>query len=306
MSQDLIAYLFAFSSVFTFSVAAIGFTYLTRKVTPLWMNVFKCLFSFLISLPLIIYYNQQVIWTWSESWPFYLSGLIGLNVGDWMLLSAYKRIGSARTLVLFGFQPLIAGSFSYFVWGEKIYPIQLMAVFFFIICLILFSYEKFKTTRTWEYSGLLFALGGVILDSIGVILTRYGFNLNPHLTGLEAQYIRTLAALTSFIFFIPFVKINLIGQFKALSAKDKIIACLSSFSGTFLSLAFYMQAVKLGKLAAVTSIVLTDPMMSTFFESVWLRRWPSRYLWIALLSFVCAIFFLFYPSYFYQYFETQK
>ncbi len=298
MNADLAAYLYAFSSVLTFSAAAIGFTYFTHKVSPLWMNIFKCLVSFAICLPLVLYLHGKVYWSIETAWPFYLSGFIGLNIGDWLLLSGYKRIGPARTLLLFGFQPFIAGGFSYLVWNETIYPIQLVAIFFFIICLFLFSYEKFKQKGTWEFSGLLFALSGVILDSIGVILTRYGFNQNPDLTGIEAQYIRTLAALVSFLIFVPFVRIGFMEGLRRLSLKERGVAVVASFFGTFLSLVFYMQAVKIGKLATVTSIVLTDPMISTLFESLWLRVWPSRYLWFALLSFFFAMFFLFYPQIF--------
>ncbi len=297
MSTDLTAYLYAFSSVLTFSVAAIGFTYLSHKTSALWMNLFKCTFSFLISLPLIYYFNGQVYWPIETCWPFYVSGFIGLNVGDWLLLSAYKKIGPARTLMIFGFQPLIAGGFSYFVWNEVIYPIQLIAIIFFIMCLFLISYEKFKVNRTWEVSGLLLALAGVTLDSIGVILTRHGFNINPELGGLEAQYLRTVSALLGFIIFIPFVKFNFMINLNRLTKNERLVAMTSSFFGTFLSIALYMQAVKIGKLATVTSIVLADPMMSTLFESLWLKKWPSKYLSFALGCFIAAIYFLFAPQF---------
>lgn len=298
MQTDWLAYTYAFSSVMTFSAAAIGFTYFSLKVSPLWMNIFKCTVSFMICLPIIYWIHGQVLWPLEVAWPFLVSGFIGLNIGDWLLLSGYKRIGPARSLLLFGFQPFIAGTFAYLVWSETIYSVQLIAVLFFFICLFLFSYEKFKKQGRWEFSGLLFALSGVILDSVGVILTRYGFNQNPGLTGIEAQYLRTVSALFSFVIYWPFVKVGLWENFLRLTRQEKGIAFVSSFFGTFLSLVFYMQAVKIGKLATVTSIVLTDPMMSTLFESLWLRVWPSRYLWIALLSFACAMFFLFYPQIF--------
>ena len=185
----MLAYIYAFSSVLTFSTAAIGFTYFSQKVSPLWMNIFKCLVSFLFCVPIIFYLRGQLWWDLTEVWPFYVSGFIGLNVGDWLLLAAYKRMGPARTLVLFGFQPFIAGSFSYFVWGEKLYPLQFVAILFFVLCLFLFSYEKFKKSGQWEVKGLALAFGGVLLDSIGLLLTRYGFNQNESFTGFEAQFI---------------------------------------------------------------------------------------------------------------------
>ncbi len=300
MTPELVAYTYAFSSVLTFSTAAIGFTYFSQKVSPLWMNIFKCGVSFLFCVPVIIYLRGQVWWGWQEAWPFYISGFIGLNIADWLILSAYKRIGPARTLVLFGFQPLIAGSFAYLAWGEEIYSIQFLAILFFVLCLFLFSYERFRATKQWEVVGLSLAFVGVVLDSTGVLLTRYGFSMNPEFTGFDAQYLRTLAALTSFVIYFPFIKIGFLAGLKKLSHKEKGIAFVASFFGTFLSLVFYMQAVKVGKLATVTSIILTDPVTSTFFECLWLKVWPSRFLWLALMCFFAAMFFLFYPQFAYQ------
>jgi drug/metabolite transporter (DMT)-like permease len=299
MMNENLAYLFAFSSVLTFSVAAIGLTYFAQKVSPLWMNIFKCVISLLVCLPIVIYLERPFGVSFHKAWPFYLSGFIGLNLGDWLLLSAYKRMGPGRTLVLFGFQPFLVGTFSYFAWGEKIYAIQLVAIIFFVMCLFLFSYEKFKRSGEWEIKGLLLAFSGVFLDSVGVLITRYCFKENPDFTGFDAQYLRTLGALVSFVIYVPFIKIGLFSNFQRLSPKEKGIACIASFFGAFLSLIFYMQAIKIGKLATVTSIVLTDPVVSTFFECLWLRVWPTRYLWLALFSFALAMFFLFYPQWFY-------
>ncbi len=290
------AYLLALSSVLTFSTAAIGFTYFSQKVSALWMNIFKALVSLIFSVPVIFYLRGSLSISLEEHWPFLISGIIGLNIADWMILSAYKIMGPARTLVLYGFQPFIVGGFSYFFWDEQIYALQFLAILFFVICLFLFSYERFKMRGQWEVQGLVLAFAGVILDSIGIILTRYGFNENPALNGFDAQYIRTLAAVISFAIYYPFIPVNFLKGLLRLSHKEKLVATVASFSGTFLSLVLYLQALKHGKLATVTSIVLTDPVMSTFFECLWLRIWPSRYLWLALLSFFAAMFCLFYPQ----------
>jgi|JYMV01.1.fsa_nt_gi drug/metabolite transporter (DMT)-like permease len=289
------AYILALSSVLTFSTAAIGFTYFSQKVSALWMNLFKAVISLIFSVP-IIFYMRGDLSVSLEHWPFLVSGVIGLNVADWMILGAYKTMGPARTLIVYGFQPFIVGSFSYFVWEEELFPLQFLAILFFVICLFLFSYERFKAKGQWEVEGLLLAFGGVVLDSIGIILTRHGFNLNPALNGFDAQYIRTLAAVLSFVVYYPFIPVNFFKGLARLTLKERGIAVLASFSGTFLSLVLYLQALKHGKLATVTSIVLTDPVMSTFCECLWLKLWPSRYLWMALASFFAAMFCLFYPQ----------
>lgn len=298
MNQDLTAYIYSFSSVITFSTAAIGFTYFSHKVSPLWMNVFKCFISTLFCIPVLMFFDKSLFWSPVDYWPFYLSGFIGLNVADWFLLTSYRIMGPGRTLVLFGFQPLAVGTFSYLAWGEELHGMQFVAILFFILCLFLFSYERFKASGRWEVRGLLLALCGVFFDSIGILLTRYGFDQNPGVNGLEAHYVRVSVALLSFVIYTPFIKIHFINGFRKLSLRDKNLAVVSSFFGTFLSLILYLQALKIGKLATVTAIILSDPMITTFLESVWLKVWPSRYLWLALLSLIVAMFFLFYPQWF--------
>lgn len=296
MNQELLAYTYSFSAVITFSVASIGFTYFSKKVSPLWMNVFKSVVAFAAALIFMLFLGKVVFEPIGKVWPFVVSGFIGLNLGDFFILSAYKRIGPGRTLILFGFEPFFVGSFSYIFWGEQIHSIQFVAIIFFVMCLFLFGLEQFKKSGTWEVRGLCYALLGVILDSVGVLLTRYNYNIYPDFGGLEALFFRTGGALLSFILLIPFVRMELVSQFKKLTFNEKWLAIISSFLGTFLTLVLYLQAIRVGKLATVTSIVLVDPMMSTFFECVWLKLWPTRYLWMAIGCFVCAMFCLMYPQ----------
>ncbi|MCJ8277609.1 MAG: hypothetical protein HRT44_05400, partial [Bdellovibrionales bacterium] len=92
MNQELLAYAYAFSSVLTFSTAAIGFTYFTQKVSPLWMNIFKCLVALIFSFGTMYAWGYDLWQPLHKIWPFLLSGFIGLNIGDLFLLSAYKKI----------------------------------------------------------------------------------------------------------------------------------------------------------------------------------------------------------------------
>ena len=290
---------YALFSVLTFSTAAIGFTYFARKVSPLWMNSFKCVVALICCVIGLMLTGGTLEHSLVSAWPFILSGVIGLNFADWLLFSAYKRMGPARTLVLAGFQPLMAGGFSYFVWGEKVFAIQLVAIVFLIGCLFLFSYEGFKRSGQWETQGLIYALCGVFLDCVGVLITRYGFKSAPQIDGIEGNYLRILGAFASFIVLWA-LRSNgwreLRQGFAKLSQKELGIAVVASFFGTFLSLVFYLEAIKIGPLALVTSVVLADPMMSTLFECLWVRAWPSGYLWLALGSFALAMVFVFMPQ----------
>ena len=174
---------------------------------------------------------------------------------------------------------------------------QFFAVIFFVGCLFLFSYERFRANRQWEIKGLLFALAGVLLDAVGVLLSRYGFDHTPQVSGIEGHFMRSVAALVVLLIVSPYFRVPFYEPFKKLVFKERFMVSMASVMGTFLSLVLYMQAIKIGKMATVTSIVLTDPMISTTLESFWKRQWPSRYMWAALVCFAFAMLCLFYPQF---------
>ena len=59
------------------------------------------------------------------------------------------------------------------------------------------------------------------LDSTGLLLTRYGFTLRPEFTGFDAQYLRTVSALLSFMLYVPFIKIGFMEGLKSLTNTEK-------------------------------------------------------------------------------------
>jgi drug/metabolite transporter (DMT)-like permease len=61
---------------------------------------------------------------------------------------------------------------------------------------------------------------------------------------------------------------------------------LASVCGTLISLSLYLFAIKTGHLATISGIAITSPLFATLLECVIEKKWPSRYLWAALASFV--------------------
>jgi drug/metabolite transporter (DMT)-like permease len=62
-----------------------------------------------------------------------------------------------------------------------------------------------------------------------------------------------------------------------------LLACIF---GTFLSLTFYLSALKTAHIATLTAISITSPVWVSLIEHVHLKSWPSRYLWSAFALFL--------------------
>ena len=226
------------------------------------------------------------------SWPqasvmmsLVISGFVGLGVGDYFLLEAYVKIGSARTILLFSFQPIFLGFAGWMLFNEEVSFRQLIAIIFLIGCLVSFALEKRKESGHWHLQGLLFAVVAVLLDNTGILFTRWGLSHDATLNPLWANFFRCVGAVLFFAGMQMFFPFGWLKHFVALPPKRKASVIFASLIGTTLSLGFYLSALKQGHLAMIGALGGLAPLMSAILESVFERKLPSRYFVIAFLCF---------------------
>lgn len=292
MSLNHQAYFFAAAAAIVFSTASFVFTDYSRKISSLWMSFFKTVVCCVLFGVSTLLFSKWVDVPMEVVAALMVSGAIGLGLGDLFLLSAYARIGPGRTLMLFGFQPLFIGVASWYVFHQELNAYRLTAIVFFVMCLFLFSLERFKEHGKWEVLGLLAALTGVVCDDMGVLLSRWSFETVKELGPLQANVIRCGGALLFYIIANPFLKTRLIYHFKQLKTIDRTKVILASAGGTFVSLILYLTAIRVGHLASVAAVGVIGPLFTMTVECVLDKRWPSKYLWAALTSFLCGFYLL--------------
>lgn len=284
---------FALAANLCFSVAIVLYTQISHKTSVLWMNTVKgsvALVCFTLSVTIFLGWNpvEEV-----SLLCFLLSGALGLAIGDLFLLKAFTLIGPARTMVLFGFQPLLMAAFAWILFDQSFPPKKLIAVLFFIVCLFTFSLERFRTNKEWGLKGIGIAFAGMLLDAVGILLTRFAFDSAPALHAFEGNTYRCLGALIGFFLIARFLRpLRLFYFFSRLSKKQKALVLLASTLGTFLSLGFYLQAIKIGHLATITGVSITGPMFSAIAESLYFKRRPTVLFSLAFLWFLLGFYFL--------------
>jgi drug/metabolite transporter (DMT)-like permease len=286
VANQTLAYYLALGSSLAFASASLLFADLSRKISPLWMNAFKALFAWGCFALMVLAGGG---WTEISRWPLlalFASGMVGLGLGDVFLLTAYARMGAARTLILFGFQPLFLAVEGYFFFHQQISWTIGLAVLFFLACLFTFSLERFKKDGHWEWIGLVAALIGVTLDNCGVILTRWSFDSTPAMNAFQANLVRCTGALLFFALFNSLQKVHLVDGWKRLGRRGQRIACFAAFLGTFFSLCLYLSAIKIGHLASISGLAVAGPIFASAMECLYLWKRPSGYLIVALSLFL--------------------
>ena len=286
------SYLLALFANISFALGTIFFTHYARKISSLWVNTYKALIATFCFLIVIVstsgFHDISIL----NLGVFFLSGFIALGIGDVFLLNAFSLLGPGRTMVLFGFHPMVVGIISYFVFAQDMDSSQFYAIAFFILCLFTFSYETFKEKGHWEIKGLLYALLGMLLDAIGVTITRYAFDMNKSLSVFEGNFYRCLGALMAYVILARVYKFEFRLNFKRLNRRSRLYITIGALFGTFLSLAFYLEAIKSAHLASISAISITGVIFASLFECVWERRLPSKYLYIAFVFFGVGMWFL--------------
>ncbi len=258
------------------------------------MNAFKCVVATIaFSIAVLLTGNFLEPPSAMSVGIFFLSGFIGLNLADLFLLSAFTRIGSGRTLMIFSFQPVFLGFFGFVLFNQELSRTKILAILFMIACVFTLSYEKFKRLGHWEVKGPLFALMGVTLDSCGILLTRFSFDHDPHISVLEGNFYRCLGACVGFLithfFFRP---IPLIKKAREFRRRSQGLLLAASLGGTFISLWLFLTAISTGHLATISAIVMCGPVFAAALESVTEKQWPSAYLLFALTLFGCGFYLL--------------
>ncbi|MBT3584405.1 MAG: DMT family transporter [Halobacteriovoraceae bacterium] len=282
-------YILALGANLCFALGSQVFTLFSRRISSTWMNFIKATVA-LVAFGLTV----TLLGTWhvievNYFLLFLFSGIIGLGMGDILLLKSFSEMGPGRTLIIFSFQPLILGAGGYFLFNQTIDTQKFWAILFFICCVVIFSIESFRRDRNWQIKGILMAIGGMTLDATGLLITRYSFDHNPELSSLEGNFYRCIGAIILFLIISKIRPVKIYDNFVKLVYRDKLLVIGGSLLGTFLSLSLYLKALQSAHLASLSGIAITGTIFSAIFEGIIEKRWPSKYLIAAFIFFLIGM-----------------
>lgn len=285
-------YLLAIGANLAFSTSSIFFSYFTNKYSSFWMNQAKVIISLMcFAIALLV----TGVWTpisWVSAGILFLSGLIGLCLGDLMLFGAFTKLGPGRTLVMFSFGPLILGLYGFFFLAQTFSFDQTIAVICMIACIFIFMLEKKGTTGSWELKSFIIAFLAILLDNFGVMLTRTAYEAQPLLHSFQVNVIRCLGAISGFVLIRPKGYLEFFQSAFKLEKREKVMLIGASICGTFVSLSLYLSAVKHAHLGTLTAISITGPVWVSIIESIYSRKLPNLYLISAFTFFLAGFYFM--------------
>lgn len=290
MTPSLV-YALALTANLFFSSASLMFSVYARRFSPVWMNQTKVTIAF-VCFVIAALFTGLVPMSFTSIMLLLLSGVIGLCVGDMLLFKAFTTLGAARSLVLFSFQPLILGVYGWFFLQQGFSGGQLGAVGCMMACLFVFLLERNHHTGQWDIRSFLWAFAGIVLDAVGVMLTRSAYELTPEMGAMQVNVIRCVGALAGFLIMSPTSYGPIIRDFSVMKGKERFLIAVACICGTFISLALYLTALKHAHVASLTAVAITGPVWVSILECLWERKLPNRYLTVAFLFFIAGFYLM--------------
>ena len=270
-----------FSSLLTavfWTITALAFESASNKVGSLAVNFFR-LFLALFFLSILNYFYRGHMfpvdadmhtWFW-----LCLSGLVGFVFGDFCLFKSFTLVGSNTSMLIMTIVPAVTTIIGWFFLNESLTIINILGISITMVGILIATLTKINSkskVRTSSYvKGIFYALGGVLGQSVGLILSKFGMgNYNC----FAATQIRIIAGLIGFtLIVLLFNKSNLINSvFK--NKKALVGISIGSFFGPFLGVSFSLLAIQhtttgiASTIMAIVPILIIPPSIIIFKRNI--------------------------------------
>ncbi len=284
-------YLLALAANLFFSTASLVFSVYARRFSPFWINQLKVVIALTLFALACLFTGHAPLSVTAMGYLL-VSGFIGLCLGDLFLFKAYATLGAGRSLVLYSFQPILLGLYGWFFLSQHFSSAQFIAVLCMMCCLGVFLLERNKFTGRWDLHSFLWAFSGIVLDALGVMLTREAYELTPALESMQVNFIRCLGAMAGFLILRPKGLGTIAHDLMNMRHREKSLLLVACVCGTVVSLSLYLTALKYAHVASLTAVAITGPVWVSLLECLWEKKLPNRYLVLAFSFFLLGFYFM--------------
>ena len=191
------------------------------------------------------------------------SGIIGLTLGDGFLFQAFVLVGAHISMLIMSLVPIFSTLIAWFVLGETLSFIKIIAIFITIsgIIIVVFSKKdtRINTKKNKYLSGILFGVGGAIFQAMGLIVAKKG--LAGNFSELSGTLNRVLVA-TFFLWLLTLITGKADEVINAIKNKKAMVTVsIGAFTGPFLGIWLSMIAIKLTYIGIASTLMALTPII---------------------------------------------
>lgn len=193
----------------------------------------------------------------------FISGIIGLVIGDGALFFAFREIGPRITLLIMSFNPAVAAILAFFTMGETLGPAAIAGMALTIGGIAIVILEKPKSDSLFKVNakGVIFSIIGASGQAVGLVFTKMAFQAGP-LHEFTATFYRLLG---SILFMLPLCIIfnryaNPVRVYRTIKHAFGLIV-LAAVIGPYLGVTLQFIAVVNTEVGIASTLLSTAPIM---------------------------------------------
>jgi len=255
----------AIGVAFAWTITALAFERASIQVGSLNVNIIRLPLAFLYLTIFNFFARGNAIpsdagshqWIWLT-----LSGLVGFVIGDLFLFKSFVCIGSRFSMLIMTLVPPITAFIGWISLNEKLSLYNFLGMFLTIsgIAIALNAHKDQETNKftTLSIKGILFAFGGAVGQSSGLVLSKIGMESYNAFASSQIRIIAGFVGFACIMIILGRVK-NIFSAFKNKVGIRNII--IGSFFGPFIGVSLSLFSVQHANAGIASTIMAIVPIL---------------------------------------------
>lgn len=259
--NNFIGEIAALSAALLWAISSVVYIHLGLKIPPLQLNLYKGIIAIaLITITLLIQgaaFRDLSLPTLSL---LFLSGIVGIGLGDTAYFAALNSLGARRTLLLETFSPPMGALLALIFIGEQLTKSAWCGILLTILGIAWVISERNPVDKvSVSRQGMIWGILAAIAQAVGAVISRFAL-IQSEITSLESTLIRLLGGtvIVLGLLFLPVAqKTDIKWQLSWHSLKIIAIAATGS---TYLGIWLQQTSLKFAPTGIAQTFLATSPL----------------------------------------------
>lgn len=284
----------ALGAALIWAIASFIYVYLGKQFPPLVLNFAKSSIAIVLILGTLVLQGEAFRLDLNPFTWLFLSGAIGIGLGDTVFFASLNCIGARRSLLLEALAPPLTALFAALFLAEQLSFQACLGIALTVAGVAWVVVERTPDEIQGEQRplrGIIFGLLAALAQASGAVLSRAalaGTSVSPLLSTLS----RLIGGVFILILLLTFQR-NLWSGFTPLRSR-RVLAVVTgtSFAGTFLAIWLQQTALKYTKAGIAQSLSATSPLF-VIPLAIWMGERVSFRAILGVLTALIGVWLLF-------------
>jgi drug/metabolite transporter (DMT)-like permease len=256
----------ALSAAFLWAISSVIYSILGEKIPPLQLNIAKGIIAIAFILLTLMINNSSIPYLNPNSIQLlFLSGAIGIGLGDTAYFSALNYLGARLTLLIETLAPLMTTLLALLFLEENLSIVAWCGILLTILGVAWVITERNGNTAIENKNykkGILWAILTTIAQSIGAVLSRTAFGISD-ITPLWSTLLRLLGgvAIALVILLCSSGNRQRSPSFRRMWTKKAIaVILITAFGSTYLGILLQQVSLKYTPAGIAQTLLATSPL----------------------------------------------